>query len=145
MADGIPNFAISYQVIRSLWLIAERIIEGGRSPAMTRQFRLSNTEKRQLRNELYRRDGKQCHYCGIPEDEFYQLWGGPFYGGFKRGRRLEIDRKVNSLGYDIKNCVLACPICNMAKSDKFTYDEFKQVGKVIGRIWQSRKRTSIHS
>ena len=37
--------------------------------------------------------------------------------------------------------ILACPICNMAKSDKFSYDEFKQVGEVIGRIWRDRKRT----
>lgn len=111
---------------------------------MAKQFKLSSTEKRQLLNELYNRDGKQCHYCGIPEDEFYQIWAGPFYGGFKRGRRLEIDRKVNSLGYDIKNCVLACPICNMAKSDNFSYDEFKKVGKVISKIWQDRKRPRTH-
>lgn len=107
---------------------------------MAKQFKLTSTEKSQLRNELYRRDGKQCHYCGIQENEFYQLWGGPFYGGYRRGRRLEIDRKVNSLGYDIKNCVLACPICNMAKSDKFSYDEFKKVGEVINQIWQNRKK-----
>lgn len=107
---------------------------------MVKQFRLSSTGKRQLRNELYKRGGKRCHYCGISEDEFYQVWGGPFYGGFKRGHRLEIDRKVNSLGYDIENCVLACSVCNMAKSDKFSYDEFKQVGEVISKIWQNRKK-----
>ncbi len=101
---------------------------------MAKQFKLSSAGKRQLRNELYRRDGKQCHYCGILEDEFYQIWSGPFYGAFKRGRRLEIDRKVNSIVYDIKNCVLACPICNMAKSDKFSFDEFKKVGEVINKI-----------
>ena len=112
---------------------------------MAKEFRLSSAEKTQLRNELYRRDGKQCHYCGILEDEFCQIWGRPFYGGFKRGRRLEVDRKTNGLGYDIENCVSACPICNMAKSDKFSYDEFKQVGEVIRRIWQSRKRTRIQS
>ncbi len=106
---------------------------------MAKQFRLSSTEKRQVRNELYERDGKHCHYCSIPEDEFYQRWGGPFYGGFKRGRRLEIDRKVGSLGYDIQNCVLACAICNMSKSDKFAYEEFMKVGKVIREIWQDRK------
>jgi len=111
---------------------------------MARQFKLSRTEKRQLRNELYERDGRRCHYCGIPEDEFYQIWGGPFYGGFKRGQRLEVDRKVNSLEYDIKNCVLACAICNMAKSDKFAYDEFRKVGEVISEIWQNRKRPKIH-
>jgi len=125
-------------------LIAEAIMECGRSPEMVKQSKLSSTEKRQLRSELYKRDGKQCHYCGIPEDEFYQIWSGPFYGGFKRGHRLEIDRKTNSLGYDIKNCVLACSICNMAKSDKFSYDEFRQLGQVIRRIWQNRKGVRTH-
>lgn len=27
--------------------------------------------------------------------------------------------------------VLACAVCNYAKSDKFTYEEFKRVGDVI--------------
>lgn len=106
---------------------------------MARQFGLNRIEKRQLRNQLYERDGRRCHYCRISEDEFYQIWGGPFYGGFKRGRRLEVDRKVGSLGYGVDNCVLACAICNMAKSDKFSYDEFKTVGKAIREIWQNRK------
>jgi len=99
----------------------------------------SNQEKNQLRKELYERDGHHCHYCGIQEDEFQQIWSGPFYGGFKRGRRLEIDRTMNGLGYSISNCVLACAICNMSKSDKFSYDEFKKVGVVIREIWQNRK------
>ena len=111
---------------------------------MVKQSKLSSTEKKQLRDQLYERDGKQCHYCGILEDEFYQIWSGPFYGGFKRGQRLEIDRKASSLGYDIENCVLACSVCNMAKSDKFSYDEFKEMGEVIRRIWQNRKRTRTH-
>ncbi len=112
---------------------------------MVKQLKLSGTEKRRLRSELYKRDGKWCHYCGIPEDEFYQIWGGPFYGGFKRGHRLEIDRKANSLGYEIENCVLACSVCNMAKSDRFSYDEFRKVGEVISQIWQNRKRTRTHN
>jgi 5-methylcytosine-specific restriction endonuclease McrA len=111
---------------------------------MVRQFSLAITEKRQLRSELYKRDGRLCHYCGIQEDEFCQIWGGSFYGGFKRGQKLEVDRKVNNLGYNIDNCVLACAICNMAKSDKFTYDEFRKVGETIRTIWQNRKRRKIH-
>jgi hypothetical protein len=30
-------------------------------------------------------------------------------------------------------------VCNNAKSDKFTYEEFKRVGDVIKEIWQQRK------
>ncbi|MFC1900539.1 HNH endonuclease [Chloroflexota bacterium] len=106
---------------------------------MAKKFKISDSKRRKLRNQLYERDGKNCHYCGLPEDKFRQIWGGPFYGGFKRGNVLEIDRIVNSFGYEIDNCVLACAICNMSKSDKFSYDEFKKVGVVIREIWQNRK------
>lgn len=93
--------------------------------------------KGELRKQLYERYGTKCHYCGIGEEDFITIWG-PFYGG-KRGPILEVDRKDNGRGYDIDNCVLACAVCNNAKSDKFTYEEFKRVGDVIREIWQQRK------
>ena len=34
---------------------------------------------------------------------------------------------------------MTCAVCNNAKSDKFTYEEFKRVGDVIKEIWQQRK------
>ena len=103
--------------------------------------------RQELRNKLYERDGRRCHYCGIEEADFPQIWG-EFYGMRKR-QKLEIDRKDNERDkdnrpkYDIENCVLACPVCNMAKSDKFTYEEFKRVGDVIREIWQQRKNCRI--
>jgi len=93
-----------------------------------------------LRKKLYQRDGKQCHYCGIKEEDVIPIWG-KFYGLKKRGKCLELDRKDNEKGYDIENCVLACAVCNCAKSDKFTYEEFKKVGDVIREIWQQRKKS----
>lgn len=105
---------------------------------MAMKYKLSSREKELLRNQLYQRDGKTCHYCGIVEDEFNTIWGDTFYGGVKRGRKLEIDRKDNTSDYDTANCVLACAICNMAKSDKFTCEEFRRVGDVIKEIWQKR-------
>ncbi len=104
--------------------------------------RLSTKEKNELRNQLYERDGRHCHYCRIKEKDFTELWGKYFYGGIKRGRILEIDRIDNDKGYDVTNCVLACALCNMAKSDKFTKEEFKRVGKVIEQIWQGRRSLS---
>jgi 5-methylcytosine-specific restriction endonuclease McrA len=94
--------------------------------------------KKALRTQLYKRDGRKCHYCGIDEKDFFSIWG-EFYGSKRRGSTLEVDRKDNSRGYEIDNCVLACAVCNNAKSDKFSYDEFKRVGEVIKGIWQSRK------
>jgi hypothetical protein len=105
--------------------------------------------KRELLNKLYNQHEHVCHYCHINEDDFLDLWG-KFYGLPYRGRRLEIDRKDSVVmkgkslkkidqEYTDKKCVLACALCNMAKSNMFTYDEFKKVGKVIEEIWQQRK------
>jgi len=107
---------------------------------------LGNKQKQELRNQLYKRDGRHCHYCGIKEKDFLEIWK-KFYGRPYRGRRLEIDRKGNNVienkrEYTPENCVLACALCNMAKSDKFTEEEFKRVGEVIREIWQERKAKS---
>lgn len=91
--------------------------------------------KKELRLELYKRDGSNCHYCGIKEGDFIRMWG-VFYK--TRGKRLELERKDNEKGYTLENCVLACAICNNAKSNKFTYEEFKKIGKAIKEVWSSR-------
>lgn len=101
--------------------------------------RLTRKEREELRNQLYKRDGRKCHYCGIKERDFPDVWGKTFYGGIKRGQTLEIDCKDNSQGYCLANCVLACALCNMAKTDKLEYEEFKRLGKVIREIWQERQ------
>ena len=107
---------------------------------MPRRFSLGAKEKSELKAELYSKYGHYCHYCGIPEDEFQVIWAGPFYGDFKRGNSLEIDRVHPALGYEKDNCVLDCALCNMCKSDKFSYDEFQKMGKVIREIWELRKK-----
>lgn len=97
------------------------------------------TLKRELRHRLYKRDGRVCDYCKIKEEDFLEVWG-PFYGGKTRGGILEVDRKDSTGPYTEDNCVLACAICNNAKSDKFTYEEFKAVGEVVGKIWRDKER-----
>jgi len=90
-------------------------------------------DRKDLREKLYKRDGTKCHYCGIREEDVLDIWG-KFYGLPYRGRKLEIDRKGNNVienkrEYTLENCVLACALCNIAKSDKFTEEEFKRVGE----------------
>jgi len=103
-------------------------------------MKISGKEKQKLRNKLYKRDGRKCHYCGILEKDVLGIWG-KFYGLEKRGKCLELDRKDNEKAYNIENCVLTCAVCNCARSDKFTYEEFKKVGDVIREIWQQRKKS----
>jgi len=100
---------------------------------------LSAKDKEKLRSQLYKTHGKKCHYCEIEEKEFNNIWEKKFYGVGKRGRRLEIDHKDgNKEDWNSENLVLACALCNMAKSDFLTYDEFKRAGKVIREIWQQK-------
>lgn len=105
-------------------------------------MKINKKEKDELRNRLYMRDGRKCYYCGIKEEDFIRIWR-KFYGGKTRGKKLEVDRRDNEKGYTLKNCVLACSICNNAKSDKFTDEEFRKVGKSIKQIWLSRDKTGL--
>jgi hypothetical protein len=109
-----------------------------------------------LLEKLYVQDGHICHYCKIPEADFLKTWG-TFYGLKKRGTRLEIDHKdavfvqgnlitkVQRKDHEDtpEKCVLACALCNMAKSNIFTHEEFHKVGKVIEEIWRERKRLEL--
>jgi len=60
-----------------------------------------------------------CHYCGISPctvSSYKDASGGVFtYNG--------IDRKDNTKGYTLENCVSCCKICNSAKM-ALPYDEF---------------------
>ena len=57
-------------------------------------MKIGREEKEKLRNKLYKKDERKCHYCGIKEEDFIQIWE-EFYGGEKRGKKLEVDRKGN--------------------------------------------------
>lgn len=71
---------------------------------------------------------KSCEYCGqtIIWKEFAQ---------HKRsGGAYNLDRKDNSLDYTIENCVVCCGDCNLMKGDRFTYDEFKRIGRLVKQM-----------
>lgn len=84
---------------------------------------------------------KKCHYCNLSEENITALWEkNPLITKRpKRGKSLEIERKQPNLSYnEIENLVFSCYWCNNAKTDTFTEDEFKQVGKVFQSIWEKR-------
>jgi len=60
---------------------------------------------------------QDCHYCGEVLSNFESGNGN---GGFKYNG---IDRKDNTKGYTIENCVSCCKKCNFIKKD-MSYDEF---------------------
>jgi hypothetical protein len=66
----------------------------------------------------------ECHYCG----------GKVFWTQFdmaKNGRAYNLDRKDNTLGYTVENCVVCCKRCNFGKHKGFTYLQWKALGKFM--------------
>jgi len=89
----------------------------------------------------YQRQAKEqkdrCYYCHLPGDTekyYHQHFRPDKNRHYKRGLNLEVDRKDNNEPYSPSNCVLACYPCNNAKSDVFSYDEFVEIGRMIGKI-----------
>jgi len=80
-----------------------------------------------------------CAYCGITIHQVTELANNQkLFKKNYRGWSLEIDRKDSNKEYSLENCVMACYWCNNAKTDEFTYEEFKVVGKAIREIWERR-------
>lgn len=76
----------------------------------------------------------RCHYCGsdIPWEPF-----GTVRGAY-RNRAYHLDRKDHTLPYSVSNCVVCCTTCNRMRSNKFSYQEFVLVGRVLARIYYKR-------
>jgi hypothetical protein len=81
---------------------------------------------------------KKCYYCRCTEEnikKFREITESKRY--VTRGKSFEIERLKDD-GYSENNCVLACYWCNNAKSDVFTPEEFKPIGRVIGKVIRSK-------
>jgi len=77
----------------------------------------------------YKKQQQSCGYCGISQEELCELF--PREGGKKLplnkkqdGKRqkrssgtLEVEKRDSDKEYNEKNCILACPLCNNAKSN----------------------------
>jgi hypothetical protein len=67
--------------------------------------------------------GAKCSYCGISQEELYEIFREeealPLNDAVKRSSgTLEIERKDSaSNSYGADNIILACPLCNNAKSN----------------------------
>lgn len=88
----------------------------------------------------YKNKPKICCYCQCTDIElkkFYELKYSEKVKRVNRGQSLEIERKKD-IEYTEENCELSCYWCNNAKSDVFTYDEFKYIGLEIGKIIKSK-------
>jgi hypothetical protein len=58
---------------------------------------------------------QSCFYCGDISD-------------------IGLDRIDNLKGHCKENCLPCCTLCNLTRGNRYTYDEFKQIGKIIRDI-----------
>ncbi len=87
--------------------------------------------------------GKKCEYCNITLNDIDKLIDNKKIYKKKdtRGFTLEIDRKEANKEYTSNNIVLCCYWCNNAKTDEFSYSEFKELmGPAIQKVWEDRLR-----
>ncbi len=76
---------------------------------------------------------KECHYCGN-----HLTWLEYRDRGYRGVRGYNLDRKDSSLGYISSNLVPCCKRCNLSKADRFTYEEWVEIGKTIRKIREGR-------
>ena len=63
---------------------------------------------------------KNCHYC---LDKI--KWNAyPTVKGKFISNAYFLDRKDNAKGYNVENCVVCCTKCNIAKGNRYTYEEW---------------------
>ncbi len=76
---------------------------------------------------------KPCHYCNVKIP--WEPWS------FKKGynKSYYLDRKDNSKGYSVKNCVSCCTECNYTKGNRYSYEEFCLLSEGLIRIKKARK------
>jgi 5-methylcytosine-specific restriction endonuclease McrA len=104
------------------------------------------SEKKWKKNkfiEWYKKEEKNgCAYCGLTKKELDIISKKDLLHSArspKRGKSFEVDRKNPKKGYVESNCCLACYWCNNAKSDIFTFDEFKPIGKAMVKIIRDKR------
>ncbi len=68
----------------------------------------------------------KCHYCGTSQDELKRLFDKGAISSKKFSATLHIERKNANKGYNAQNCVLACALCNNAKSDMISEPNFQK-------------------
>ncbi|MCV3418186.1 hypothetical protein L8V92_02710 [Campylobacter lari] len=76
----------------------------------------------------YKKQEKECYYCKIAQSDLDNLFGDNKPINSKKpsfNSSLQIERLDPDKGYNEENCVLACCICNNAKSDMISASDFK--------------------
>ncbi len=93
--------------------------------------------------EQYDKQHGRCAYCGVSEAKcrhFFEQQRPDALVGSKRvrGFHLELEHKKANLHGHKENCVLACYVCNNAKSDFLSEEDFKTIAAGISAFWEKK-------
>lgn len=78
-----------------------------------------------------------CHYCQSPI-QWQQYSSDKIHTSKRNSSAYYLDRKDNGHGYAKDNCVVCCPLCNMTKSNNYSYKEMLKLGRIIEQIQKDR-------
>ncbi len=111
-----------------------------------RKLQLSKSELKNISFDTFKKwyllQNNCCIYCGLTNLESIKLsekFPKSTRGG-KRGFSLELDRKDSIIiDYSVlKNLCLACYWCNNAKTNYFSFEEFKIIGNTLQQIQKNK-------
>jgi hypothetical protein len=80
---------------------------------------------------------RRCAYCGIDSTSLYRL-AILNVRNKKPYESIGVDRRNNSKPYTLDNIHSCCGLCNAIKGGILTDSEMRDVGKVLGRLWEVR-------
>ncbi len=89
--------------------------------------------------EWWTQQEKKCCYCDITPDQLVIIFEKLKDRNKRptRGKSLELDRRISNESYnEIDNLFFCCYMCNNAKSDFFTHEQFIPIGQAIKHAWQ---------
>ncbi|MGX2981912.1 hypothetical protein [Helicobacter sp. 23-1045] len=75
--------------------------------------------------EWYSAQEPKCYYCGTTQAQLEQLFNDELILSTKFNPTLHIEQKTPKQGYKSTNRVLACALCNNAKSDMISDENFR--------------------
>ena len=112
------------------------------NPMAKRYYNLKNKSRGEMELSIeqfyswYDNEPKKCFYCDIPID-LLSIPDG--YINRKSNGLFTIDRKNPSGNYAEGNIALACPLCNLVKSNFFSADTMRELAqRYVKPRWQRK-------
>lgn len=101
--------------------------------------------------DWYEEQGQKCGYCGVTQENLYKLFDKekrvlPYLDKNKTYEKapkrssgtLEIERLDSSSNYQAHNMILACPLCNNAKSNLIDAENWKNIFAPAMKIYYDK-------